>query len=284
MAEWVQIMLHSNKGIGTAGMHAAKSHGRPRRRGCGHILRSTQIGHRRPGVRHIRHFFFRHLKECVRQREVVDLLHAGVGGELGVQVEEHRHVYLLPRPQLLLLKAEALYLVEVRAGLLGRDVVGGNTSDDLVAHILSRVERQSALARSHLNTALGWQKFPGHAVITVGIEGHGQFACSSSRLCGRVRLLSSRPELSLHCRALSHSAAVPRCLAEHAVERNGSIGDAYHGHREGNQIQGLLIGIIAPSCPPQPLMPLLLHSGSQQSSDWLAQRRRSLHKRLCHGP
>lgn len=34
--------------------------------------------------------------------------------------------------------------------------------------------------------------------------------------------------------ARSADAEVELYLAKHTVERNGSVGDAYHGHREGN--------------------------------------------------
>ena len=45
-----------------------------------------------------------HLEEGVGQGEVVDALHAGIYCELGIHIEEDRHVDLLPWPQLLLLQ------------------------------------------------------------------------------------------------------------------------------------------------------------------------------------
>ena len=137
---------------------------------------------------------------------MVDAAQARVRGELGVDVEEDRHVHLLacgphsskagcagyihvllrtrqatptpagtartsksqrlflslipdptqqqrpPRtwPQLLLLEAEALDLVEVQAGLLRRHVVRGHAGDRALAQVVRRVEHQRALARPHL--------------------------------------------------------------------------------------------------------------------------------------
>jgi hypothetical protein len=57
---------------------------------------------------------------------VVDAFEPRVRGKLWVNVEEHRHVNLLPRAQFLLLKTKALDLVEVEARLLGSYVVGGH--------------------------------------------------------------------------------------------------------------------------------------------------------------
>lgn len=45
------------------------------------------------------------LEEGVRQREMVNIAHSGVRGKLRVHVEEHGHVDLLSRPQLLFLSA-----------------------------------------------------------------------------------------------------------------------------------------------------------------------------------
>jgi hypothetical protein len=67
-----------------------------------------------------------HLEKRVGERKVVDPFEPRVRGKLRVNVEEHRHVDLLPGPQLLLLKAKALDLVKVEACLLGRYIVGGH--------------------------------------------------------------------------------------------------------------------------------------------------------------
>ena len=66
-----------------------------------------------------------HLEKGVGEGEVVDFPHLGISRKFRVHIEEHRHVDLLPWPQLLLLKTEALDLVEVGARLLGGDIVGG---------------------------------------------------------------------------------------------------------------------------------------------------------------
>ncbi len=64
------------------------------------------------------------------------------------------------RAQLLLLEAEALYLVEIVASLLGRHVVGGHTRDRLVAGIVRGIEHQRALPRVHLPRITGSQASP----------------------------------------------------------------------------------------------------------------------------
>lgn len=56
---------------------------------------------------------FFHFEECVRQNQIVDPVHLRVSCKFRVDVEKHRHVNLLPSKKPLLLKAEALDLVEV---------------------------------------------------------------------------------------------------------------------------------------------------------------------------
>lgn len=64
------------------------------------------------------------------------------------------------RAQLLLLEAEALDLVEVVAGLLGRHIVGGHARDGLVAGVVRGVEHQCALSGVHLAHITGSQGSP----------------------------------------------------------------------------------------------------------------------------
>ena len=59
--------------------------------------------------------------------------------------------------QPLLLKAEALDLVEVVAGLLGRHIVGGHARDGLVAGVVRGVEHQRALSGVYLAHIIGSQ-------------------------------------------------------------------------------------------------------------------------------
>lgn len=57
------------------------------------------------------------LEEDVRERDVINVAHVPVSCKLGVNVEEDGQVYTLTRPEALLLKAEALDLVEEPAYL-----------------------------------------------------------------------------------------------------------------------------------------------------------------------
>lgn len=57
------------------------------------------------------------LEEGVRERHRVELRHPSVLKKLGIDVEEDGHIDRLAREQSLLVKAEALYLVEVGARL-----------------------------------------------------------------------------------------------------------------------------------------------------------------------
>ena len=71
--------------------------------------------------------FIIHLEECVGQSKLRDALHALVSCKLWIQIEEDGHIHLLASAQALLLKAEALYFVEIHASLLGRNIVGGHS-------------------------------------------------------------------------------------------------------------------------------------------------------------
>ena len=64
------------------------------------------------------------LEEGVGKCEVANASHFGILSKFRVDVEEHRHINLLARPEPLLLKAEALDLIEILPGLLWRHVVG----------------------------------------------------------------------------------------------------------------------------------------------------------------
>lgn len=76
--------------------------------------------------------------------------HLGILCKLWVHVEKHRHINLFTRPQPLLLKAEALDLVEILARLLWRHVIGGHACHGLVAGIVRRVEGKCTLTWRNL--------------------------------------------------------------------------------------------------------------------------------------
>lgn len=70
--------------------------------------------------------------EHVRQHDFPHVLHVAVVHKLRIEVEKDRHVHLLAWPQLLLLEAEALDLVEVLAHLCGRHVVYRHAGDSFI--------------------------------------------------------------------------------------------------------------------------------------------------------
>ena len=59
----------------------------------------------------------------------MNVLHLPIERKLGIDVKEDRHVDGLPRPQSLVLEAEALDLVEVVPRLIGRHVVRRDAGD-----------------------------------------------------------------------------------------------------------------------------------------------------------
>ena len=69
------------------------------------------------------------LKECIAESDLIGIFQEGVGLVVRVDVEEDRHVDLLPRVEPLLLETEALDLVEVGPGLERNHIVGRNPVD-----------------------------------------------------------------------------------------------------------------------------------------------------------
>ena len=65
-------------------------------------------------------------KECITERDFIGILQERIRLVVRINVEEDRHVHLFTRVQSLLLKTETLNLIEVRPGLEGDNVVGGN--------------------------------------------------------------------------------------------------------------------------------------------------------------
>ena len=90
----------------------------------------NQSGDRRMGHRH-------------RHRDRTHLAHLPVAEELRIDVKEDRHVDGLARQQALLIKAEALDLVEVGANLVGHNIV---PADGIMT------KNTSGMADSHAGT------------------------------------------------------------------------------------------------------------------------------------
>lgn len=74
-----------------------------------------------------------HTVFCQQFSTTLDIPAVEVIHQFWVNVKEHRHVHLLAPTQPLLLKAEALDLVEVISGLVWDHIVSGHTSDGLRA-------------------------------------------------------------------------------------------------------------------------------------------------------
>jgi hypothetical protein len=99
-------------------------------------------------------------EERITQRQLLDASHIRIIHEIRIDIEEHRHVYRLPRIQPLLLEAEALDLAEVRRYLARRHAVRRHPDDVLVAFIRRCIERQRRLAGEHPHLALLRHELP----------------------------------------------------------------------------------------------------------------------------
>ena len=64
------------------------------------------------------------LKECITECDFIGIFQEWIRLVVRVDVEEDRHVHLLPGIQSLLFKAEALDLIEVCSSLERNDIVG----------------------------------------------------------------------------------------------------------------------------------------------------------------
>ncbi len=93
-----------------------------------------------------------YLEEGVRQRQMPYAAHFGILSKLLIHIEEDWHVNLLTRPQPLLLKTEALDLVEILPSLLRRHIVCGDTCHGFVAGVVRRVEGKCALTWRYLHS------------------------------------------------------------------------------------------------------------------------------------
>ena len=85
-------------------------------------------------------------------------------------IELWKRLYLLISIEPLLLKAEALDLVEVEACLKGDDVVGSDAGHCLVGGVACCVEGQSSLSWYQLDLSLVGAELPQHISTGVRIE------------------------------------------------------------------------------------------------------------------
>lgn len=85
-------------------------------------------------------------EEGVRQCNRINALHSRIRSEIWVNEEENRHIHRLASIELLLLKAEALDLAEIRCNLAGSHTVCRNSDDIVGALIGCSVEGQCSLA------------------------------------------------------------------------------------------------------------------------------------------
>jgi len=68
------------------------------------------------------------------------VLQRRIRSDFGIDVEEHGHIHLLVRIQLLFLEAEALDLVEIGARLKGDHIVRADADYRLIRGVPGRVE------------------------------------------------------------------------------------------------------------------------------------------------
>ena len=109
-----------------------------------------------------------------RGKEMIGQYYVLFAGEVrivvngGVQVEKDRQVHWFLRIEKLVLKAEALDLVEVEGGLLWEDLVNGYSSYRLVWSVVDFVKGEWGLACVHYETGRLGLEFPGKVVLSMG--------------------------------------------------------------------------------------------------------------------
>jgi hypothetical protein len=155
----------------------------------------------------------------VGQCDRVDFAGIGILQQVGIDKEHDPHVLAFPGAEILLVKAEALQLVEIDAGL-GRGNVEGRLPGDALVRAVDRAEKHFALlAGMHLDLADQRAEFPGEVVRRRRIEADGDHGFCDIRRGGRGAL--RRP-------------AIAGSGAEQPVERHRGEAEPYHAgdHRE----------------------------------------------------
>eukprot|EP00416_Gambierdiscus_australes_P022071 CAMPEP_0171064700 /NCGR_PEP_ID=MMETSP0766_2-20121228/6450_1 /TAXON_ID=439317 /ORGANISM="Gambierdiscus australes, Strain CAWD 149" /LENGTH=163 /DNA_ID=CAMNT_0011520765 /DNA_START=90 /DNA_END=582 /DNA_ORIENTATION=+ len=113
------------------------------------------------------------IEEQVGQRNPVDVVEPAVSSHHRIDEEENWQVDFLLRIDQLLVKTEALDLVEVEARLWRDHMVDGHANDRLVRGVLRTVERQRSLTQTHDHPPLLGHEFPGQRCVYSSCEVHG---------------------------------------------------------------------------------------------------------------
>lgn len=138
-------------------------------------------------------------EEGVRQCNRINALHSGIRSEVWINEEEDGHIHGLASIELLLLKAKALNLAEIRCNLAGSHTVCRNSDDIVRAFVGCGVKCECSLARQHpdftlLRSELPWQNIGDGAVecdaepAGVGYRSHAGCCVFAAAAVGSDRL------------------------------------------------------------------------------------------------
>ena len=89
-----------------------------------------------------------------------------------VQVKEHWQVYRFVRVEQLVLKAEALYFIEVKCALFREYLIYRDASYRLIRAIIDFIKSKGRLASIHKQLRRFWLKFPWDFVLCMAHEAH----------------------------------------------------------------------------------------------------------------
>src|SRR5712692_1404497 len=115
-------------------------------------------------------FGLRRAKERVGKRDRADVLSIGILGQPWVDEEIDRHVDLLMRIEPLIVKAEALDLLEIDPRLLRRHIERRVSDDRLIAEILGREKDELVLAEAYLDLPLRRLEAPRQVRRNAGVK------------------------------------------------------------------------------------------------------------------
>src|SRR6516162_1481844 len=116
--------------------------------------------------------WIRRAEERVGQRDRPDIARFRIARQRRVDEENDGHIDLLMRVEPLLLEAEALDLVEIDAGRLGRHHERRMPDDRLIGEVLGREEHELLLAEMNPDLALGRLEAPRQIARDVAVEAH----------------------------------------------------------------------------------------------------------------
>src|SRR6185369_9003200 len=111
-----------------------------------------------------------HRVKCIAQRNLVDVAGVWIILDLRIYEKHHRHIDPLTGLQRLLGEAEALDLLEIFAGLVGRDVVGGLAGPGPATQVLRAVVDLGLSAGLDLHARLLGLEAPRQARVHIGVE------------------------------------------------------------------------------------------------------------------